>query len=144
MAIVLTVIAGCQSEQQSSLVELPFTGLNEPLGVAVDTAGNLYVADSWNKRVLKLPAGSNTQVELPFTGLGRPQGVAVDPAGNVYVTDVDTDAHNTRLLKLPAGSTTQVVLSTSVGGLVAVDPAGNVDVTTGGLFIHRVYKLPAG
>jgi serine/threonine-protein kinase len=36
---------------------LPFTGLNSPWGVAVDSAGNLYVADSGNGRVVKLPAG---------------------------------------------------------------------------------------
>jgi serine/threonine protein kinase, bacterial len=36
---------------------LPFTGLNGPIGVAVDGAGNLYVADSGNNRVLKLAAG---------------------------------------------------------------------------------------
>jgi len=35
---------------------LPFTGLNTPLAVAVDTAGNVYVADKFNNRVLKLPA----------------------------------------------------------------------------------------
>ena len=38
-------------------VELPFTGLNSPAGVAVDTAGNVYVADDHNNRVVKLPAG---------------------------------------------------------------------------------------
>ncbi len=37
---------------------LPFTDLNNPQGVAVDTAGTLYVADRDNHRVLKLPAGS--------------------------------------------------------------------------------------
>jgi serine/threonine-protein kinase len=36
---------------------LPFTGLNSPNGVAVDTAGNLYVTDFGNDRVVKLPAG---------------------------------------------------------------------------------------
>jgi NHL repeat len=48
-------------------VELPFTGLKGPSRVAVDFAGNIYVADSddsGNNRVLKLPAGSNSQVEL--------------------------------------------------------------------------------
>jgi DNA-binding beta-propeller fold protein YncE len=39
---------------------LPFTGLNHPSGVAVDTAGNLYVTDGYNNRVLKLAAGSAT------------------------------------------------------------------------------------
>ena len=52
---------------------LPFTGLNYPSGVAVDTAGNLYVTDSGsNDRVVKLAAGSNTQTVLPFTGLNYP------------------------------------------------------------------------
>jgi serine/threonine protein kinase, bacterial len=35
---------------------LPFTGLNGPWGVAVDTAGIVYIADYQNSRVLKLPA----------------------------------------------------------------------------------------
>jgi DNA-binding beta-propeller fold protein YncE len=33
---------------------LPFTDLNEPSAVAVDTAGNVYVLDGGNFRVLKL------------------------------------------------------------------------------------------
>ncbi|HTQ19469.1 MAG TPA: protein kinase, partial [Mycobacterium sp.] len=65
--------------------------------VAVDSAGNLYVADYGNSRVLKLTAGSNVQTELPFRGLSNPIGVAVDTAGNVYVTD----SGNNRVLKLP-------------------------------------------
>lgn len=67
--------------------------------MAVDTAGNVYLADFDNNRVLKLPAGSATQTELPFTGLNGPCGVAVDTAGDVYVNDAD----NNRVLKLPAG-----------------------------------------
>ena len=78
---------------------LPFTGLNQPCAVAVDTAGDLYVIDSGNNRVVKLTAGSSTQTVLPFTGLNQPYAVAVDAAGNVYVTDWG----NNRLLKLPAG-----------------------------------------
>ena len=66
---------------------LPFTGLNRPYGVAVDTAGNVYVTDVVNNRVLKLAAGSTTQTVLPFTGLDDPRGVAVDAAGDLYVTD---------------------------------------------------------
>jgi serine/threonine-protein kinase len=53
---------------------LPFTGLSNPLGVAVDTAGNVYVTDNSNNRVLKLQAGSSTQDVLPFTGLKNPSG----------------------------------------------------------------------
>src|SRR6202042_2297354 len=83
-------------------VALPFTGLDQPGGVAVDTAGSVYVADRRNNRVVKLAAGSTTQSVLPLTGLGAPEGVAVDTAGDVYVTDGD----NNRGLKLAAGSAT--------------------------------------
>jgi serine/threonine protein kinase, bacterial len=34
---------------------LPFTGLDGPRGVAVDSTGTLYVTDVYNNRVLKLP-----------------------------------------------------------------------------------------
>ncbi|MDT5350344.1 MAG: serine/threonine protein kinase, bacterial [Mycobacterium sp.] len=65
----------------------------------MDTAGNVYVADFKNNRVLKLAAGSATQTVLPFTGLDGPGDVAVDSAGSVYVTDVG----NNRVVKLAAG-----------------------------------------
>jgi serine/threonine-protein kinase len=67
--------------------------------VAVDAAGNLYVTDTANDRVVKLAAGSATPTELPFTGLNNPGGVAVDAASNVYVTDNG----NNRVVKLAAG-----------------------------------------
>jgi DNA-binding beta-propeller fold protein YncE len=82
-------------------VKLPFTGFTGPKppnGVAVNSAGDVYVVDSLHQRVVELPAGSTTQVELSFgAGLGNPWGgVAVDSADNIYVAD------NYRVLKLPA------------------------------------------
>jgi hypothetical protein len=41
----------------STATPLAFTGLTKQPGVAVDSVGNVYVADSGNNRVLKLPAG---------------------------------------------------------------------------------------
>jgi serine/threonine-protein kinase len=119
---------------------LPFSGLYEPQGLAVDGAGTVYVAD-FNNRVLKLAAGSSAQAVLPFSGLNYPEGVAVDGQGNVYVAD----RGNNRVLKLAAGSTTQTVLP--FDGLknpdgVAVDTAGNVYVTD--TDNGRVLKLPPG
>jgi serine/threonine-protein kinase len=43
--------------ESSTQTVLPFTGLNRPEGVAVDSAGNVYVTDEWKNRVLKLAAG---------------------------------------------------------------------------------------
>ena len=76
---------------------LPFTGLNEPAGVAVDGAGTLYLADYHNGRVLWLAAGATSQEVLPFTDLSGSHGVAVHGAGTLYVTDM----YHNRVLKLP-------------------------------------------
>ncbi|MFD9669458.1 serine/threonine-protein kinase PknD [Rhodococcus sp. NPDC059968] len=127
--------------QTQTQTQLPFTGLNQPGGVAVDTAGNVYITDAQgNGRVLKLAAGSSTQTELPFTGLEFPEGVAVDTAGNVYTTHAPDG-----VLKLAAGSNTQTALPftdlNSPRG-VAVDTSGDVYTTT-----HTpdgVLKLAAG
>jgi hypothetical protein len=86
------------------------TSLCAPTGVAVDSAGNLYVADMSNARVLEYDhpfssgvsaglAGNRVFGQADFTdefcngpGLGAnslcdPSGVAVDAAGNLYVAD---------------------------------------------------------
>ena len=82
--------------------------LSLPHGVAVDAAGNLYVADSGNNRLRRigLEGGITTVAgtgEIGFSGdagpataarLHFPQGVAVDEAGNLYIAD--TDNHRVR------------------------------------------------
>jgi serine/threonine protein kinase, bacterial len=84
----------------SSPTVLPFTGLSYSFGVAVDAAGNVFVADSGaNERLVKLAAGSSTQDVLPFTGLSGPDGVAVDAAGSVYM--IDLVGGGGRVVKLP-------------------------------------------
>lgn len=110
-------------------ITLPFTGLNNPRQVAVDSSGNIYIADSSNNRVLKetLSGGSYTQTTIG-TSLKSPLGVAVDAAGNVYIADSD----NGRLLKetQSGGSYTESTISSDVGSAfsVAVDLSGNVFV----------------
>jgi serine/threonine protein kinase, bacterial len=119
--------------------------------MAVDSAGNLYVTDFLNNRVVKLAAGSTTPVVLPFTGLHEPGAVAVDAAGDLYVTD----GGNHRVVKLAAGSSTQTVLPLNLNSPtgVAVDSAGNLYISDPALYIsdpgrddpgHGVLKLAAG
>jgi sugar lactone lactonase YvrE len=57
-----------------------------PCGVAVDSAGNIYVADTGNGLVrLISPAGQVSTI--PAVGLSRPLGIAVSGDGTVYVTE---------------------------------------------------------
>ena len=74
---------------------LPFTGLTDPGGVTVDSAGTIFVTDSGNNRTLKLSVGSAAQPVLPFTGLDDPWGLAVDSMGTVYVA-----GHNNKVVAL--------------------------------------------
>ena len=83
---------------------------NSPSGIAVDTGGNLFVADTGNSVIRKIapdgttstvagsgPAGYNGD-NIPATSaaLNGPQGVAVDAGSNIYIAD--TDNHRIRLV----------------------------------------------
>jgi hypothetical protein len=75
--------------------------LNWPMGVAVDAAGDLYIADFSNDRIRKVDSatqtiitvagngGSNTPDSGPATqiSLNGPQKVALDGQGNLYISD---------------------------------------------------------
>jgi hypothetical protein len=128
-----------------------------PSGVAVDQAGNVYVADSGNNTIRKItPAGMvGTLAGLAGhpggnDGIGaqarfrNPWGVAVDPGGNVLVADLSN--HTIRKIT-PAGVVTTVAgVAGQTGGAdgpadearfngpsaVAVDAAGNIFVANSG------------
>jgi uncharacterized repeat protein (TIGR01451 family) len=133
--------------------------LNYPQGVAVDSAGNLYIADVYNNRIRKVStAGIITTVAGGGNAFGSagdgglatnaslfyPQGVAVDSAGNLYIAET----YDNRIRKVStAGIITTVAGNGNYGnsgdgglavdaGLyypssVAVDSAGSLYVVSG-------------
>lgn len=134
---------------------------NTPKGIAVDGAGNVYVADSGNLVVRKIAAGGGVTTlagdpAVPFLAgfndgpgagvlfsalfvispYGGPCGVAVDGAGNVYVTDQGApvppiNGHTIRKIT-PGGSVT------TLAGAVGISGAAN------GIGIAARFNHPAG
>jgi tripartite motif-containing protein 71 len=82
-----SVIAGeKQDESEGSVI------LSEPQSIAVDVRGYIYVADTWNHRVLKIDPLGRLQMEIGGMGwtgqqFRNPQGVSVNPKGDIYISD---------------------------------------------------------
>jgi len=125
--------------------------LDTPTGVAVDSTGNVYIADSHNHRIRKVSGGAITTIAGTGTPgysgdgaaaaaaqLSLPSAVAVDSSGNIYVADTN----NQRIRKITGttiatiagdgeqlyagdgAAATSAVLDSPTG--VAVDASGNV------------------
>jgi len=139
---------------------------NGPSGIAADSAGNVYVADTGNYTIRKVTSGGEVTTLAGLAGLWGsadgtgsaarftyPWGVATDSAGNVYVAD----ANDTIRKVTPGGVVTTLAGSESSGGSadgtgsaarfyhptgVAADSAGNVYVADSGN--HTIRKVTPG
>ena len=99
-------------------------GFNGPLGVVADGAGNIYVADTQNRRVVKIaPDGSQTNYG---SGYFSPTGLAMDGAGDLFVLD------SGMLFEVqPNGTQSSMYLNVTSSTGLAVDGAGNIYVSDG-------------
>ncbi len=97
---------------------------SNPIGLAVDAAGDLFVADFGLKQVVEItPSGAQTTIG---TGWDLPDAVAVDAAGDVFVAD-----EAPKVVEVPAGCTNnlndcQITISGIYAYGIAVDGKGNV------------------
>jgi sugar lactone lactonase YvrE len=163
---VVSTLAGSAGQPGSDDGTGSAARFNYPAGVAVDSTGNVYVADSGNDTIRVItPAGVVTTLagvpgqtgSADGTGsaarFNGPDGVAVDGAGNVYVADNNTIREIT-----PAGVVTTLAGSPGEFGSadgtgsaarfndplgVAVDSAGNVYVADEGNDTIRTLSIPS-
>ena len=143
--------------------------LNDPVDLAVDREGNIYIADNSNHRLRKLTistglistvagtlvAGYNgDDIDATTASLNTPEGVGVDLAGNVYIAD--TLNHRLRKVTVSTGKITTIAgtgvsFGTPVDGIlatkstlarpssVAVDTEGNIYIADSAN--HRIRKV---
>ncbi len=101
----VTTVAGMAGQTGFTDGMGPVARFNHPYGIAVDAAGNLFVADCSNAAVRKIaPGGEVTTLKFTLGSAGSagvatvgkllfsPNGIAVDGNGNVYVQDFGSSA----------------------------------------------------
>ena len=87
--------------------------LSIPIAVAVDSAGDLYIADYANNRIRKVSNGVITTVAQ----VNAPQSVSADSAGNLYIaSNLTLDGTGNRILKVSNGVITTVAGDGGQGG----------------------------
>jgi sugar lactone lactonase YvrE len=152
--------------------------LNAPSGVAVDSTGNLYIADTGNNLVRKVAAGTGLITTYAGTGQGnsttavgdggpatsaqllQPSGLAVDAAGNLYIADpgdslVRMVSASTGIITSVAGDGTSGSTAAGDGGpatsagvegalALALDGNGNLYIATANPTVVRKVTLSTG
>jgi hypothetical protein len=146
-----------------TLATLVSSGLDDPIGVAVDPAGNLYISNYGNDTVSVLAAASGTlfgqsvsagvlaTLVPAASGLSQPEGIAFD-AGNLYIAE-----RTGAIAVLPAAAgtlfgtsvnadtlTTVVSTGLSTDYNVAFDAAGNLYIANQGTGSVLVLPVASG
>ena len=107
----------------TTIANVGTSGLNSPSGVAIDGAGNIYIADVGKSNILKIPATVTTypvaagNVVTIGSGFNFPDFVAVDNAGDVFVSD----GGNVAIKRVDAGTGN---ITTINNGAALSDPSG--------------------
>jgi len=146
---VVTKLAGADTTGSVNAADTS-SSFFDPLGVAVDANGNVYVADAGNNLIRLISNGNvstfagiiNTGTSTNLSPFNNPSGVAVDAAGNVFVANY---LDNTIMEINPAGTVSTYAGTGQPGAAngpanqatfyypnsLAVDGAGNVYVADG-------------
>jgi sugar lactone lactonase YvrE len=126
-------------------INTPFGGLNTPSATVVDTAGDIFYAETaGGSGDIKVVRGGNTTTLVPAGGMIQtPVGLALDSAQNLYVADSTANT----VFKVDANG--NVTTPPGASGLsdpvaVAVDTEGNLFVAQDGSGATDVVEIYAG
>jgi sugar lactone lactonase YvrE len=169
----LTMVAGNKGSNGSTADNIPATDafLGSTAAVALDKAGNMFIADIDSRRVRKVSVSTGIITTVAGSGnwgysgddgpatsaeMRRPVGIAIDNKENLYIIDID----NSRIRKVDAATGIMTTIAgngtfgfSGDGGpataaalyhptSIAVDGKGNVYLADG-YDIHRIRKIDA-
>ena len=111
-----------------------------PLGVVVDSTGNVYVAEYQNRRVLRFDAPTKNGVDAndEFTNLNHPHDVALDNSGNLYIAET----HNEQVLVYADPLSRDKTVDWQFTGLD--DPMGMAFDSAGNFYVANCGNYPCG
>jgi sugar lactone lactonase YvrE len=122
------------------------SGLKKPDAVAVDAAGNVFVADAGANAVYEYAGGSGAGTSVG-SGLKAPAGLATDAAGNLYISDTGND----RVVMVPSNNGVLSTASQSTllnnlqsPGQLAVDLSGTLYIPEAGANDVLAFAKPSG
>jgi uncharacterized protein (TIGR03437 family) len=121
--------------------------LNEPVSIAVNSAGTIYIADLLNNRVRYISQGTINELagtdhaqgdggKATAAYLYFPQDVAEDSAGNLYIADT----HNSEIRKVTPDGVISTFAKVGAPQAVVVDSSGNSYSTDGNLVVKEDSK----
>jgi len=145
-AILFTLLNFSAFSLKAQTVSTFVNSLSLPIGIAFDSSGNLFVANTWGNSINKITSDGNISTFIN-AGLNSPTGLVFDKAGNLYATNSNFYRQNNSgsIVKISSSGATTTIVGSRINspGPIAVDTSGNIYVINyafggGNNFVYKV------